>query len=81
MDDLPEPMVLYRVDPDQNMARYYRLDIEIDLFGAVTFSREWGRIGRPGQRRVEVCESEAAARQNLSLWAKRKVARGYRAQD
>ena len=30
----------------QKLHRYYRLDVQPDLFGAWCFIREWGRIGR-----------------------------------
>ena len=41
------------------MARYYVLAIEPSLFGDATLIREWGRIGRPGQRRVELYENQS----------------------
>lgn len=41
-------VVLRRIDAAQNMARFYRLDVQPDLFGGWSFIREWGRIGRPG---------------------------------
>lgn len=55
---------LYRVDPAQNMSRFYRLDVQVDLFEAWCFIREWGRIGRAGQVRETAFASpeEAAAR-------------------
>ena len=34
-------ITLHRIDAARNMHRYYRLDVQPDLFG------EWGRIGRP----------------------------------
>jgi predicted DNA-binding WGR domain protein len=49
-------LVLHRFDPSCNMARYYVLAIEPSLFGDAALIREWGRIGRPGQRRVELYE-------------------------
>ena len=52
-----EPRLLYsvrlcRIDADKNMARFYRLAVERDLFGMWCFIREWGRIGRGGQMRM-----------------------------
>lgn len=41
-------VTLRRVDPSRNMARFYRLDVQPDLFGGCSFVREWGRIGRGG---------------------------------
>ncbi len=40
------------------MARYYVLSIEPSLFGDAALIREWGRIGRTGQRRVELYENQ-----------------------
>jgi WGR domain len=45
-------IVLHRIEPEKNMARFYRLDVQPDLFGWWSFIREWGRIGRPGQVRA-----------------------------
>jgi predicted DNA-binding WGR domain protein len=44
-------LTLYRIDPAKNMKRFYRLDIQRDLFGNHCLLRVWGRIGRPGQVR------------------------------
>lgn len=44
-------VTLYRIDPARNMQRFYRLDIQPDLFGNQCLIREWGRIGRGGQVR------------------------------
>ena len=46
-------VILHRVDPDRNMSRYYRLDVQPDLFGQWDLIREWGRIGQPGRMMVE----------------------------
>jgi predicted DNA-binding WGR domain protein len=54
-------LVLQRIDPARNMARYYRLDVQPDLFGGWSFIREWGRIGRPGVVRLHFCSSEMEA--------------------
>ena len=47
-------ILLERIDPSQNMARYYVLSIEPTLFGDSALVREWGRIGSLGQRRTEL---------------------------
>jgi predicted DNA-binding WGR domain protein len=46
---MSEAVVLRRMDPGRNMARFYRMDIQADLFGEWCFVREWGRIGQAGQ--------------------------------
>jgi hypothetical protein len=38
-------IVLERVDPSRNIARYYVLSIEPTLFVKHTLIRRWGRIG------------------------------------
>jgi predicted DNA-binding WGR domain protein len=45
-------ITLRRSDSAKNLHRYYRLDVQPDLFGAWCFVREWGRIGRAGQMRI-----------------------------
>ena len=40
---------LRRIDPARNMSRFYRLDVQPDLFGGVLLMKEWGRIGARGR--------------------------------
>lgn len=39
-------IVLYRVHPAERMHRYYRMNVQQDLFGYWCLVREWGRMGR-----------------------------------
>ncbi|UVF22814.1 WGR domain-containing protein (plasmid) [Microvirga terrae] len=71
-------VVLDHRDPTQNMSRFYVLAIEPSLFGDATLVREWGRIGKPGRRRVELHENEGRAVESLENWLRRKQKRGYR---
>jgi predicted DNA-binding WGR domain protein len=75
--DTIQYLVLDRCDPTCNMDCYYVLSIETSLFGDATLIREWGRIGRPGQRRVELYENQACAAEALETWLHRKRRRGY----
>jgi predicted DNA-binding WGR domain protein len=75
--DTIQYLVLDRCDPACNMARYYVLSIEPSLFGETTLVREWGRIGLPGQRRIELYESQSHAVEALEMWLWRKRRRGY----
>ncbi len=59
------------------MARYNVLSIATSLFGDAALIREWGRIGRPGQRRVELYESQSCAVEAFETWLQRKRRRGY----
>ena len=75
--DTIQYLVLDRCDPSCNMARYYVLSIEPSLFGETTLVREWGRIGRRGQRKIELYENQSHAVEALEMWLRRKRRRGY----
>ena len=70
-------LVLERRDESCNMARYYVLSVEPTLFGDVALVREWGRIGSPGRRRLDLHADDEAAGEALETWLARKVGRGY----
>lgn len=78
MDALTDIILLYRIDPSRNMARFYRLSIQPTLFGGSSLVRNWGRIGTDGRLKVELFDTPrqaAAAREHA---AGRKLLRGYR---
>jgi predicted DNA-binding WGR domain protein len=68
---------LRRIDPARNMCRFYRLDVQPDLFGGVLLVKEWGRIGAQGRMVAEPYESEDLAAVALKRQAERKRRRGY----
>lgn len=70
-------VTLRRIDPDKDMAWYYRLDIQPDLFGEWRFIREWGRIGRPGRVRSTPYPSPAEALAALERQRRVKIRKGY----
>ena len=70
-------LTLRRLDPARNMLRFYRLDLQPDLFGAWGVVREWGRIGRPGRVRVDPYPTEAEAAARMQRQRTRKQGRGY----
>jgi predicted DNA-binding WGR domain protein len=70
-------VVLRRVDEARNMARFYRLDVQPDLFGGCSFIREWGRIGSSGTVRVLHFPTEAEALAALERQRRAKERRGY----
>lgn len=72
-------LYIERHDPACNMARFYALSIETSLFGDITLSRRWGRIGTHGQCRDEVLQSETEALARLCTLLAMKRGRGYRA--
>jgi predicted DNA-binding WGR domain protein len=49
----PLLIVLERVDPARNIARYYVLSIEPTLFAKHTLIRRWGPIGCLGRERLQ----------------------------
>ena len=60
-------IVLERVDPARNIARYYVLSIEPTLFAKHTLIRRWGRIGSLGRERLQfwrcpLCHEDFATR-------------------
>jgi predicted DNA-binding WGR domain protein len=77
LDLFPVAAHLRRVDPDQNMRRFYRLGLQPDLFGGCTLIREWGRIGSGGRMRCDNHPSEGQAVSALIAMAKAKAKRGY----
>jgi predicted DNA-binding WGR domain protein len=70
-------LVLERRDEGCNMARYYVLSVEPTLFGDIALVRQWGRIGFPGRRRLDLHRNDEAAGEALETWLARKVSRGY----
>lgn len=69
---------LVRVDTERNVHRFYRLDIQPDLFGTVSLIREWGRIGQSGTVRMATFDDPAGAKAHLAATLARKQRRGYR---
>ena len=53
------PITLHRTDAARNMHRYYRLDVQPNLFGEWCFVREWGRgtVWADAQRSLPRCRS------------------------
>jgi predicted DNA-binding WGR domain protein len=76
-------LVLERVDPARNIARYYVLSIEPTLLAKHTLIRRWGRIGCLGRERLQFFRSEDAPRAQVTLetWLARKRNRGYAAKE
>ena len=72
-------IVLERVDPARNIARYYVLSIEPTLFGKHTLIRRWGRIGRLGREHLQFfgIEDASGAQVTLETWLARKRKRGF----
>ncbi|WP_252193125.1 WGR domain-containing protein [Rhizobium sp. CSW-27] len=73
------PMFLaHRIEPERNMARFYLMAIETNLFGETCLRRNWGRIGTRGRCLEEIFADTASAEQAMTALAKAKRRRGYR---
>ena len=72
-------IVLERIDPVRNIARYYVLSIEPTLFAKHTLIRRWGRIGSSGRERLQFFRGGDASQAQVTLdtWLARKRKRGY----
>jgi len=77
LDLFPMALQLYRIEPDQNMRRFYRLCLQPDLFGGCTLIKEWGRIGSGGHVRHDRFSSEGQALNALIKASEAKARRGY----
>ncbi len=77
---LSQPYQLYveRTDEARNMARFYAMTIEPNLFGEVCLVRRWGRIGAQGQMKIQHFARERDAVAAFLDLLRRKRSRGYR---
>jgi predicted DNA-binding WGR domain protein len=72
-----ECVVLRRIDPAKNMARFYSLEVERDLLGRVVLVRRWGRIGTAGKVRLDEHNGEGEALAALQALQAAKRRKGY----
>jgi predicted DNA-binding WGR domain protein len=70
--------VLHRIDPAQNMARFYCLALQPTLFGEVSVVRAWGRIGTRGRMKIDSYATGEGASAALARLEGQKRRRGYR---
>ncbi|MGO4441002.1 WGR domain-containing protein [Rhizobium sp. RAF56] len=77
---IAQPYQLYveRKDHAKNMARFYAMSIEANLFGELCLTRRWGRIGAKGQTLIHHFEREQDAVALFLDLTRQKHARGYR---
>lgn len=59
------------------MRRFYRMNIQRDLFGGGGLVRVWGRIGTRGRQSVNTHADEGRAITDLIKLAHEKRCRGY----
>lgn len=78
---ITQPYHLYveRTDITKNMARFYAMAIEPNLFGEACLTRCWGRIGTKGQTMSHHFETEREAVVLFLDLLRQKKHRGYSA--
>jgi predicted DNA-binding WGR domain protein len=72
------PVHLRRIDPSQNMRRFYVLAIQPTLFGGASLMRNWGRIGTNGQSMMQTFDRSQEADGAFVRLERAKRRRGYR---
>ena len=75
------PVHLRRIDPSQNMRRFYALEIQPTLFGGATVIRNWGRIGTNGQSMMMTFDNTTEAEAAFIRLEGAKRRRGYEDSD
>ena len=71
------PVDLVRIDPKQNMARFYGIALQPTLFGEVSVVRCWGRIGTRGRTMSVTYGDTAQAVDAVEKLEYQKRRRGY----
>lgn len=77
MKNIPVFGLLVRIDLARNMRRFYRIDIQPNLFGSCSLLRTWGRIGTRGRMAIEFFDNQEEACQAGELKRDGKLKRGY----
>jgi predicted DNA-binding WGR domain protein len=76
------PQVRFRkLDPEQNMKRYYCITLTKTLFDEWCIVRTWGRLGRGGQTRQLTLDCEREARTVFDRLVMKRQARNYNISD
>jgi predicted DNA-binding WGR domain protein len=68
---------LKRRDAARNIARYYYLSVERNLFGEWSLMRAWGRIGRTGRMHTDLYDTHEAVQLALNVKLQEKRRKGY----
>jgi predicted DNA-binding WGR domain protein len=72
-----QEIYIQRRDRTKNMARFYAMSIQPNLFGEVSVVRSWGRIGTRGQMMVNSFANEDQAQALLQALMREKLRKGY----
>jgi predicted DNA-binding WGR domain protein len=70
-------LYIEKTDKAKNMARFYALSIEPNLFGEASLTRRWGRLGTKGKIMVHNFEVERDAVTLFLDLVRQKRSRGY----
>lgn len=70
-------MLLHRIDPAGNEARFYLVVTSPSLFDPYAVIRVWGRIGGHQRGMITPCVSAEEAERLAGQLIQRKVKRGY----
>jgi predicted DNA-binding WGR domain protein len=68
---------LERHDAARNIARYYCLVVERNLFGEWSLMRAWGRVGQTGRMHADLYDTHEAAQLALNEKLQEKRRKGY----
>lgn len=68
---------LARTDPDENVDRFYHVQLTAGLFQAAGVERVWGRRGTLGRHRVDWYDTQNEAISAMYALVSKKKARGY----
>lgn len=71
-------MLLHRINPERNEARFYLVEVGPSLFDPYAVLRVWGRIGGAQQSKVTPCMSAAEAQKMAGQLIRRKLNRDYK---
>ncbi len=71
-------VVLHRIDPDENMHRYYVVSVQKSLFREISVMVMWGSLETGAQQRqVFSAETHALAIEMAEKIVETKIGRGY----
>jgi predicted DNA-binding WGR domain protein len=70
-------VLLHRVDPQENVSRFYLVTVGPSLLDAYAVLRVWGRIGGYERSMVSPCASAEEAQALADRLVRRRIRRGY----
>jgi predicted DNA-binding WGR domain protein len=70
-------MLLHRINPEKNEARFYLVEVGPSLLDPWAVIRLWGRIGGQQKGLVTPCQSDTEAEALARRLVRRKLKRGY----